>query len=612
MLNPRIISPISTRYPSICCPEQIIPNQRVSSQLPNQSVSSPSFISQPPDSREHDTSWRRIRAVQANLTDIEAIRERHQAEGIGAARRAVNGYGNGNNDQGQPYVAQASATEAEHSTLPYPSPEPPFSQPIVDQQLRPDEDEHQSSSCSQVTYLDSTVTNNTFTVGTGLEELRYLQLFRLRFIHTVSGWFGAQFWTRIVLPATSLEPAILHAVIALSVAHRCEFPEAHAPDVRERFMLQQYSKAMHLLQSTIHHRDRESITIVLIACQIFTFLEYLRGKPKVAEAHLQNGLRLLKNTHKGIAGEPDGVIVLKPSSQKTFVDRGIAQRFATLHIQASLFGRHLTNTNFSIRPLETEIPFPTFESVEEAKDLLDDLLQRVLLLSQQFQKLQGEAETCPSTLLHAKDQVKQLLAAWLQTYLRTTSSFGIWGCSAENEAQGPLGLGSRRLANGVNAQERLAYILLLNYHTMATIMCTTLSPPYSQSELQYESHTADSLAILEGSIEIWKIYSLARRIPGNVELANSIGEIGPTPLLYYTALKCRVRRIRGHAVRLLGMVKYKEGVWDTALVASVAEKVVTLEEDGQPAVEEEFSLQEVPRIGGEEKWVLPEESLFMM
>jgi hypothetical protein len=111
--------------------------------------------------------------MQANLTEIEAIRERHQAEGIGAARRAVNGYGNGNNEQGQPYVAQASTTEAEHSTLPYPSPEPPFSQPIVDQQLRPDEDEQQSSSgsqvdlaASQVTYIDSTVTNNTFTFGT--------------------------------------------------------------------------------------------------------------------------------------------------------------------------------------------------------------------------------------------------------------------------------------------------------------------------------------------------------------------------------------------------------------------------------------------------------------
>jgi hypothetical protein len=62
--------------------------------------------------------------------------------------------------------------EAEHTTLQSPPPEPPVSQPIVDQQLRPDEDEQQSSSgsqvdlaASQVTYTDSTVTNNTFTFG---------------------------------------------------------------------------------------------------------------------------------------------------------------------------------------------------------------------------------------------------------------------------------------------------------------------------------------------------------------------------------------------------------------------------------------------------------------
>jgi hypothetical protein len=151
-------------------PEQAIPNQRVSSQLPDQAVSSPSLISQPPDSREHGTLWQRIRAIQADLREIEAIRERHQAQGIRAARKAV--HENRNREHGQSHVAQASTMEAEHTTLRSPPPEPPVSQPIVDQQLRPDEDEQQSSSgsqvdlaASQVTYTDSTVTNNTFTFG---------------------------------------------------------------------------------------------------------------------------------------------------------------------------------------------------------------------------------------------------------------------------------------------------------------------------------------------------------------------------------------------------------------------------------------------------------------
>lgn len=106
-----------------------------------------------------------------SLTEIESIREHHQAQAIGAARQAVNG--NRNNEHDQPHIVQASTTEAENSTLRSLSPQPPVSQPIVDQQLRPDVDEQRSSSssqvdlaASQVTYIDSTVTDNTLIFGT--------------------------------------------------------------------------------------------------------------------------------------------------------------------------------------------------------------------------------------------------------------------------------------------------------------------------------------------------------------------------------------------------------------------------------------------------------------
>lgn len=152
-------------------PERTVPNHGVSPQLPGQPVFSPSLIFQPPSSREHGTLWQRIRAIQASLTEIEAIRENYQAQGVGAARQAVDA--NGNNEHGQPRVAQAPTTEADHPTLRSPSPEPPVSQPSVDQQLPPDEDEQQSSigsavdlAAPQFTYIDSTVANNTFTFGT--------------------------------------------------------------------------------------------------------------------------------------------------------------------------------------------------------------------------------------------------------------------------------------------------------------------------------------------------------------------------------------------------------------------------------------------------------------
>ncbi|KAK7178181.1 hypothetical protein PSPO01_15771 [Paraphaeosphaeria sporulosa] len=69
--RPSHIIPIQRR------PEQAIPNQEVSTQLPDQTGVSPSLIFQPPDSREHSTLWQRIRAIQAGLREIEAIRERY-------------------------------------------------------------------------------------------------------------------------------------------------------------------------------------------------------------------------------------------------------------------------------------------------------------------------------------------------------------------------------------------------------------------------------------------------------------------------------------------------------------------------------------------------------
>ncbi|KAH7371153.1 hypothetical protein BKA66DRAFT_551841 [Pyrenochaeta sp. MPI-SDFR-AT-0127] len=453
----------------------------------------------------------------------------------------------------------------------------------------------------------------TKTIGT--EELRYLQLFRLRYIHTVSGWFGSRFWSTTVLPATSSEPAILHAIIALSAAHRCNFHSSQAPDARERFMLQQYSKAIHLLQSVLHQYDKSAVTIALIVCQIFTFLEYLRGMYTAAEAHLRNGLKLLRDMDIDDSSSPAGVIVLKPTSHAKVVDKSIVQRFATLHVQAGLFGQQLSNIDLLLQPLEAEVPFPVFANAEEAKDSVDKLLHSVVLLSRRFQENESGDKEYSSTLLQDLHHTETLLTAWFETYLRTASNFGIrlFGIrkSAKHKmVEGPLAFGSQTLPNGVNAREPLAYRLILNFHTMATIMCKCISPG---SEAKYEAHTEDFLSILEGAIEIWKTYALARQIPGNVELAHSIGECGPIPPLYYTAIKCRNHRIRLHAIKLLGGVQYKEGVWESLLAANIARKVMELEEHGIYqgwSTDDGFSMYDLPVAEDAYFPPLPESSLF--
>ncbi|KAJ5128519.1 transcriptional regulator family: Fungal Specific TF [Penicillium atrosanguineum] len=55
-------------------------------------------------------------------------------------------------------------------------------------------------------------------------------------------------------------------------------------------------------------------------------------------------------------------------------------------------------------------------------------------------------------------------------------------------------------------------------------------------------------------------------------------ESGFIPPVYYTALKCRVPRIRRQAIRTLRSAPHREGVWNGPLLADVLEVVIGVEE----------------------------------
>lgn len=156
--------------------EETMPNQGMSSQPiqrtssqplhsvsnPQRNVPDPLSIAQPPDS---DALWQRIRAIQARLQETEA----YQAQ-FGAARQAVNG--SRDNEHDQSHRAQASTARAENPTSrSQPPPERPVSQ-LSRERLSPNRDEPRNGNsqvdpvASQVTYIDSTVTNNNFTLRT--------------------------------------------------------------------------------------------------------------------------------------------------------------------------------------------------------------------------------------------------------------------------------------------------------------------------------------------------------------------------------------------------------------------------------------------------------------
>lgn len=61
-------------------------------------------------------------------------------------------------------------------------------------------------------------------------------------------------------------------------------------------------------------------------------------------------------------------------------------------------------------------------------------------------------------------------------------------------------------------------------------------------------------------------------------MPRSIIDMGWIAPLYFTAVKCRVHRIRVEAIKLLRTSPHREGIWDAHIAACVAKKVVELEE----------------------------------
>lgn len=133
------------------------------------------------------------------------------------------------------------------------------------------------------------------------------------------------------------------------------------------------------------------------------------------------------------------------------------------------------------------------------------------------------------------------------------------------------------------SSSRFSYMILRMYHTMALIMAeTSLFPNH---ETLFDRYWSNFLSILSYAVKS-KITMdpspVIAALPKTfTEMQASIIDIGWIPALYYTAIKCRIGRIRLHAIRLLESTTHREGFWDAGLVAEVAREVMRIEGGGE-------------------------------
>ncbi|KAK3361143.1 hypothetical protein B0T24DRAFT_642449 [Lasiosphaeria ovina] len=385
-------------------------------------------------------------------------------------------------------------------------------------------------------------------------------------------------------------------MLALSSLHRGDLnadqargrawdkPLPKDPGSVESFTLSQYSKAInHLLQPRFASQDKAAVRVALVACMLFTCLELLRGRYRAGNIHLQNGIKLLavlkghghKLPRRGVSPNPS----FNHGWNRDSVDDWLTTVFSRMNLSAVQFGQgRWTCPGPSLTRRQS--PPLAFESLLQARDILDRLITDILHLTalswQRNALADGSADSASAEkdLLDEQRRIRSDLAAWLNAYM----AFG-------NDAPGRL-----------DGLLEIGYQLLFLHYNMAAIMAATCLRSASD-EMAYDAHHHSFAFIITHSLTfleaIRAIHASQDPVYGVSAFVPSLftADTGWTPPLYFTALHCRVRRVRLAAIRLLRALPVREGIWDATVAAAVAGEVMRIEESS--AYSEDVDLPQV-------------------
>ncbi|KAF8861197.1 hypothetical protein BDZ45DRAFT_281652 [Acephala macrosclerotiorum] len=310
--------------------------------------------------------------------------------------------------------------------------------------------------------------------------------------------------------------------------------------------LRQYNKAIR--QLCLKQTD-QPIQFTLTCCILFICLENLRGDYDAGLLHLKNGLEILKEWHTA---------ELTLSSE--IEARGIISRvFRRLDMQATAFldsrqpqfnlacsdGEFIANQNSLV-----------FQSLPEAQTALDVIVSKLFFIITTKSAPQHPSWSAHNDYLPVR---KALMKGLSTDFVNWKSAFD-----------------TLSLQEGQNWQKnKLQLSVLLALHYQTTLLMLDIRAN-TDIEGRYFGASKDA--------QWMKITDICQSIIGAVStsppsFSANMGLIAP---LYFTAMQAENLRICQRAIDLLHLIKWKEGFWDPATAAAVAEKVLRNQIAGTP------------------------------
>lgn len=197
-------------------------------------------------------------------------------------------------------------------------------------------------------------------------EKRGFEYFATTTASELTGFYDPNFWEQLVLQASSADPSLRHAVIAIGSLHE-EFANKRLSyykdnDVHaETFAINQYAKAIGHLRRSLSSGKQAPLT-ALMSCILFVCFDSLRGFFDSAMVHLRSGLKILKDIRTRCCDENHLILTQ------------IAPLFKRLSLQAILYidtrstpaRRAIVKDLEDVAGKEDEIP-QQFQSLAEAR-----------------------------------------------------------------------------------------------------------------------------------------------------------------------------------------------------------------------------------------------------
>ncbi|KAL2811485.1 hypothetical protein BJX63DRAFT_433334 [Aspergillus granulosus] len=435
------------------------------------------------------------------------------------------------------------------------------------------------------------------------DERASFDWFKGRTITKIPGSYLSDFWTTILLQASQTDQAVWHAVLALSSTHRSGFVHAISGQrsKQEQSTLRHLIRAVRHLEPHFSVQDRASCRVILIVCLVFVVLDLLRGHFTAAQVHLRNGMNILAQMQSFSVDAANTDLDCSPPPSYAYepIDVSIGEAFFRLHAQVELL-QHQHDPRPCILPLPFQpqlhevSPQTGFPSYTAAWRGLDHLMNQAFCLSAQAREHAAKAgtEATPTgTLIAQQERLKAGLTNWIDSYTLSVESLQL------------------EISESISEAKAKVHHLVSCYYTMLTIMAETALSP---TQTVFDAYTHHFEQMIEHLADLWTLSSVGyptpspstspsissnssstdtssstptpvptaekRRWIGGCDMSHTIIDVGWMIPLFYTATKCRVRRIRRRAIRLIESSNHREGIWDGKITACIARRVVAFEE----------------------------------